>query len=39
MGQILSLPMVLIGLALIVIARRRGEVGRSAENQGARDGV
>jgi phosphatidylglycerol:prolipoprotein diacylglycerol transferase len=39
MGQILSLPMVLIGLALIVIARRRGEVSRSAENQGARDGV
>jgi hypothetical protein len=33
MGQILSLPMVLIGLALIVIARRRGEVGRNTENQ------
>jgi phosphatidylglycerol:prolipoprotein diacylglycerol transferase len=28
MGQILSLPMVLAGLALVIVARRRGRLGR-----------
>jgi phosphatidylglycerol:prolipoprotein diacylglycerol transferase len=39
MGQILSVPMVLAGLALIVIARRRGELNRQAGSEGARDGA
>jgi phosphatidylglycerol:prolipoprotein diacylglycerol transferase len=48
MGQILSVPMVLVGIALIVIARRRGAggpeasgpkaSGRGASETGARDG-
>jgi phosphatidylglycerol---prolipoprotein diacylglyceryl transferase len=39
MGQILSVPMVIVGLALIVIARRRGELNRESGSEGARDGA